>query len=72
MPLENSDQNDNSSSLKYGKKETKPLTIRAKFDKAAYEDKLNEYYEKYFPAISRQAFEKTIIETLRSENLENV
>ena len=71
MPLKNTDQSVNNVSLKYGNEESQPFTMTAKFNKAEYEEKLNEFYEKYSPTISRQAFKKIIIETLRSKNLES-
>ena len=49
------------SSLKCRNKEM-PLRTGTKFDKAEYEEKLNEYYEKCFPIISRQVFRNTIID----------
>ncbi|CAD1472715.1 unnamed protein product, partial [Heterotrigona itama] len=74
VPLQVTDrQIADNSSLKYGAmdEETKPRsTIRAQFDKAEYEEMLNEHYEKYSPMISRQAFKNTIIDTLRSKNSE--
>ncbi|KAK1137266.1 hypothetical protein K0M31_001780 [Melipona bicolor] len=57
--------------LKFENEEIKSFTIKAKFDKAEYEEKLNEYYEKYSPIISRRAFKNTIIDKLRSKNSES-
>ncbi|KAK1132063.1 hypothetical protein K0M31_016201 [Melipona bicolor] len=70
MPVENIIQIVHNSSLKY-RNEEMLLTIRTKFDKAEYEEKLNEYYEKYSPIISRRAFENTTIDKLRSKNSES-
>ena len=41
MPVENTDQSVNNSSLKHKNEETKLLMVRAKFNKAEYEEKLN-------------------------------
>ncbi|CAD1468704.1 unnamed protein product [Heterotrigona itama] len=67
-------QSADNSSLKYGAmyEETKPRTIRAQFDKAEYEEMLNEHYETYSPMISQQVFKNTIIDTLRSKNSESL
>ena len=67
VPLENTDHSVNNFSI-YKTEETKPLRITAESNRAEYLEKFNEYYEKYSPAISRERFQKTIVETLRSKN----
>lgn len=41
--------------------------IGLKFDKADYEEKLNEYYENYSLIISRLVFNNTIVDTLQGK-----
>lgn len=69
VPWENTDQGN--SSLQRRNEEMKPLTVKFVCDVATYEEKLNEYYEKSTPIISRQAVKDTIIEILHGQNIES-
>lgn len=46
-------------------------TTGPKFVNEEYEEKVNEYYKNHLPIISRQKFNSTIIDTLRSANSES-
>ena len=60
-------RNSETFSLNYTNEKMKPVTI-TKFDKVEYEGMINEYYDYYSPAISRQIFKKIVIDKLRRRN----
>ncbi|CAD1474210.1 unnamed protein product, partial [Heterotrigona itama] len=76
VPLEDTAHGIDESFFTNEYEETEPITITEiqtndKFDRLEYEEKLNEYYEKHSPIISRESFGNTIIDTLRRKNAES-
>lgn len=69
IPAKSTDQIVDYSAMKCRSKK-RPLEMEPEFERALadYEEKLNEYYDKYSPIISRRAFTDAIVSKLQSNN----